>query len=173
MSGEDKTNSALTTRPPMDTSVCEALRAPVEKIVKRKLPFVGSNGPSCNVSLSRITPGPLPSPLFVNTPGATRSVGTVPLEVKPSELVIETSAVPISVWAGTRKLTCPGDTKKICAARPLIVTVVPPTFVGNVPLGNFCDCWVEFARAPPVATAMLSGATALVVEGSLPNDAAF
>src|SRR6266850_2724294 len=84
-----------------------------------------------------------------------------------------TSAVPISVAGGTRKLTWPGETKKICADRPLTVTVVPPTFVGNVPLGRRCDCSVVFASAPPRATAMLSGATAFVVDGSLPKDAPF
>src|SRR5712691_8638926 len=84
-----------------------------------------------------------------------------------------TSTVPISVAGGARKLTWPGETKKICAARPLTVTVVPATFVGNVPFGKRCDCSVVFARTLPRATAMLSGAMALVAEGSLPNEAPF
>src|SRR5712691_7729188 len=84
-----------------------------------------------------------------------------------------TSAVPISVAGGTRKMTKGGDTKKICAGRPLTVTVVPPTLVGNVPLGRRCDWNVVFASAPPRASAMLSGATAFVVDGSLPKDASF
>ena len=136
MSGDAITVSALITRPPTTTEFCDALRAPVAKIVKRKSPFVGSNGPSCKVSLFRITPGPDPSPLFVNTPAAERSVETLQREEKFSEFVTTTSAVPISVCGGIRKLTWPGETKKICAARPLTVTAVPPTFVGNVPLAN-------------------------------------
>ena len=84
-----------------------------------------------------------------------------------------TSAVPISVCGGTRKFTCVGEIKKICAARPLIVTLVPLTLVGKVPSDCRCVCLVVFARLLPRAMAMLSGATAFVVEGSLPNDAPF
>src|SRR5258707_966323 len=84
-----------------------------------------------------------------------------------------TSTVPISVAGGARKLTWPGETKKICAARPLTVTVVPEMFVGKVPFGRRCDCSVVFARLLPRAIAMLFGATALIADGSLPNEAPF
>src|SRR5882762_7650661 len=84
-----------------------------------------------------------------------------------------TSAAPISVAGGARKLTWPGETKKICAARPLTVTVVPATFVGKVPFGRRCDCNVVFARLLPRATAMLLNATALLADGSFPNEAPF
>src|SRR5258708_4068584 len=84
-----------------------------------------------------------------------------------------TSAVPISVAGGARKLTWPEETKKICAARPLTVTVVPETFVGKVPFDRRCDCSVVFARLVPRTIAMLFGATALVADGSFPNEAPF
>ena len=85
-----------------------------------------------------------------------------------------TSAVPpTSVCGGTRKFTWLGETKKISAARPLTVTVVPPTLVGNDRFGFCGACIVVFASAPPRATAMLLGATAFVVEGSLPKAAPF
>ena len=171
MSGERITDSAFTVRPPIKTEVCVAFRAPVAKIVKRRVPLLGSNGPSCKVSLFRITPSPIPSPVLVKTPGAVRSVGTVPREEKFSAFVTITSAFPNSVWGGARKLTCPGETKKICAARPLTVTLVPATFVGKLPLGRRCAWIVVFASTFPWATAMLSGATALIAEGSWLNDA--
>ncbi len=77
MSGDAMTDSAGTTWPPITTIVCVALRAPVVKIVKRKSPPAGSNGPGCRVPLLRIIPSPVPSPGFVKTPGAVRRVGTV------------------------------------------------------------------------------------------------
>src|SRR3989441_3570857 len=140
MSGERITDSALTVRPPINTVVWVALRAPVAKIVRRRFPVVGSNGPSCKVSLFRITPSPIPSPVLVKTPGAVRSVGTVPREEKFSAFVTITSALAISVCGGARKLTCPGETKKICAARPLTVTLVPARLVGKLPLGRSWAC---------------------------------
>src|SRR5258708_40055194 len=81
-----------------------------------------------------------------------------------------TSAVPISVAGGARKLTWPEETKKICAARPLTVTVVPETFVGKVPFRRRCDCSVVLARLLPRAIAMLFGATALIADGSFPHE---
>ena len=106
-------------------------------------------------------------------PGAERRVVTVPRDWKPSEFVTVTVAVPISVCGGIRKFTCVGETKKIWAARPLTVTVVPPRVVGKLPSDCFCAWTVVKERAPPCATAMLFGAIALVVEGSLPKDAPF
>src|SRR5437588_36298 len=108
-------------------------------MVRRRLPLVGSNGPSCSVSPLRINPAPIPSPVFVKMPGAARSVGTVPREGKFSELVTMTSAVPISVCGGTRKLTCVDETKKICAVLAFVtapekirgklnVTIEPSSF---------------------------------------------
>ena len=165
------TASAFKTRPPIDTVVTAALRAPVVKILRLRLPLVGSNGPSWSVSALRIKPSPMPSPVFVKMPGAARNVGTLPREGKFSELVTMTSAVPISVWAGTRKLIWAGETKKICAARPLTVTRVPLTLVGNNPSPRRCDCAVLLARFVPCAAAMLFGATALIADVSWPKDA--
>ena len=101
------------------------------KMLSRRLPAVGSNGPSWSVSAFRIIPSPMPSPVFVNIPGAERKVETLPREGKFLALVTTTSAGPTSVSGGTRNFTWVGETKKICAARPLTVSRVPATFVVN------------------------------------------
>src|SRR5205085_2598280 len=130
MFGDGIIDSGVTMRPAMLTVVAIAFLAPVEKIDNRRLPLLGSKGPDPEVSVLRMTPSPIPSPVLVNTPGAARRIGTDPREENPSALVTTTSAFPgNSVCGGTRKCTRSGATKKICAARPLTVTVVPPTFV--------------------------------------------
>ena len=108
----------------------------------------------------------MPSPVFVKIPGAALIMVTFVRAGKFSELLTTTSAVPISVCAGTRKFTCVGETKKICAGLPLTETRVPLTFVGNVPSAKRCDCVVTLPRFVPCAKAMLFGATAFVAEGS-------
>ena len=108
----------------------------------------------------------MPSPVVVKMPGAALNVVMFMRAGKFSELVTMISAVPISFCAGTRKFTCAGETKKICAALPLTETRVPETFVGNVLSAKRCNCVVVFARFVPTAKAMLLGATAFVTEGS-------
>src|SRR2546423_5525301 len=106
------TLSGVSTRPPITTKFCVAFLAPVAKIVTRKLPFVGSKGPSCNVSLLITTAAPVPSPDLVKIPGAARKVVTLPRNGKLSGFVTTTSAVPSSVCGGGGEVTLPGGGKK-------------------------------------------------------------
>src|SRR5215831_2276686 len=104
----------------------------------------------------------MPSPVLLKTPGAVPDIATLPRAGKPSGFVTDTSAAPISDCGGTTKIIWAGDTKRISAARPLIVTLVPATLVGKVPSLDGCDCAVAFARLAPCAAAMLPRATDFV-----------